>query len=110
MRFDWRLLSLAFAGAFATLQATDVPAQAYPAKPVRLIVPFVPGGGADAAARLFGSKLSENLGQQVLIDNRGGAGCGSIASGSSLTNNLHPLYDTRKTERPSGTGAALRQI
>ena len=49
-------------------------AQGYPVKPVRLIVPFVPGGGSDAAARLFGVKLGESLGQQVVIDNRGGAG------------------------------------
>lgn len=46
---------------------------AYPSKPVRLIVPWPPGGGADVLTRLLTPKLSEQLGQQVIIDNRGGA-------------------------------------
>ncbi len=65
---------LACLGVMAALYCLGSAAQAYPAKPIRLIVPFVPGGGADTAARLFGIKLSENLSQQVIIDNRGGAG------------------------------------
>jgi tripartite-type tricarboxylate transporter receptor subunit TctC len=56
------------------LLAGPAVAQVYPNKAVRLIVPFVPGGGADTTARLFGNRLSAGLGQQVLIDNRGGAG------------------------------------
>jgi tripartite-type tricarboxylate transporter receptor subunit TctC len=48
--------------------------QAYPSKPIRLIVGFAPGGNTDTVARLVGQKLGERLGTQVIIDNRGGAG------------------------------------
>jgi tripartite-type tricarboxylate transporter receptor subunit TctC len=51
----------------------------YPNRPVRLIVPSTPGSSTDAAARLFGAGLTRELGQQFIIDNRGGAG-GSIAA------------------------------
>jgi tripartite-type tricarboxylate transporter receptor subunit TctC len=48
-------------------------AQAYPARPVRLIVPFAAGGPVDAVGRLFAPRLAEMWGQQVVIDNRAGA-------------------------------------
>jgi len=48
-------------------------AQTYPSKPVRFIVPFPPGGGTDAFARIIGAKLAEIYGQQFIIDNRSGA-------------------------------------
>jgi tripartite-type tricarboxylate transporter receptor subunit TctC len=53
-------------------------AQAWPAKPVRLILPYGPGGGSDVVARPLGHFLSQRLGQQFLVDNRGGAN-GNIA-------------------------------
>jgi tripartite-type tricarboxylate transporter receptor subunit TctC len=48
-------------------------AQGFPDKPVRFIVPFPPGGGTDALARILGAKLQESWGQQVIVDNRAGA-------------------------------------
>jgi tripartite-type tricarboxylate transporter receptor subunit TctC len=59
-------------------------AQAYPARFVRLVCGFPPGGSNDLYARLIGQSLSERLGQQVVVENRTGAG-GSIASGSVAT-------------------------
>jgi tripartite-type tricarboxylate transporter receptor subunit TctC len=49
-------------------------AQSYPAKPIRLLVPFPPGAGADVVARTLAQKVTEVLGVQVIVDNRGGAG------------------------------------
>ena len=61
--------------AVAVLLAVVIPAQAqYPVRPIRLIVPFPPGGGTDTMARVIGPKLGEALGQQIVPENRGGAG------------------------------------
>jgi tripartite-type tricarboxylate transporter receptor subunit TctC len=53
--------------------AATAGAQSYPSRPIRLIVPFPPGGSVDHVARIIGPKLSEYLGQNVIIDNKGGA-------------------------------------
>jgi len=64
----------------AALQAAPVSAQAYPTKPIRFLVGFPPGGGTDIMARTVAVKLSESVGQQVIVDNRPGANANLAAS------------------------------
>ena len=63
-----------FAFALAALAVHAQTSQPYPARPVRLVVSFAPGGGVDLVARLVGQRLADAWGQQVVIDNRPGAG------------------------------------
>jgi tripartite-type tricarboxylate transporter receptor subunit TctC len=65
---------VAVALAWIALAAAPVRAQAWPAKPLRFIVPFPPGGATDVLTRTIAPKLSEGFGQQVVVDNRSGAG------------------------------------
>lgn len=67
--------------AVLALVATAAIAQQYPAKPVRLVVPFPAGGGSDVIGRIVAQKLGDRFGQQVIVDNRAGAG-GSIGTES----------------------------
>jgi tripartite-type tricarboxylate transporter receptor subunit TctC len=69
-----RIAATALVALGVVTQAADAAEQKYPTKPIRLIVAFPPGGSTDIIARLVGQRLSEALGQQVIIDNRGGAG------------------------------------
>src|SRR5918993_5674597 len=78
MSFATRTLAVLTAVA-ASLVAAVVHAQSYPDRPVRLIVAFPPGGAADILGRIAAQQLSSGLGQQVVVDNRGGAG-GLIAT------------------------------
>ncbi|HLQ24407.1 MAG TPA: tripartite tricarboxylate transporter substrate binding protein [Acidiferrobacterales bacterium] len=72
MRLVTSVLTLLFAVSAPSF-ATDNAADNYPNKPIRLIVPYTPGGGYDILARLLGQKLTERWGQQVVVDDRAGA-------------------------------------
>src|ERR1044072_1975579 len=107
---------------FALFAATGASAQDYPSRPVTLIVPYAAGGGNDVMARIVAEKMSRSLGQQIVIENKGGAG-GSIATrqvakaapdgytlglGGTGTHAINPTlypnvgYDPRKDFAPVG--------
>src|SRR5574343_817642 len=131
LRFDRRhaIASAALALA-ATLVPGTAPAQgAYPNKPIKFVVPYPPGGGTDVIARILQTKLQAELGQPVLIDNKGGAG-GSLGTDivakspadgytvlfSLSSHTINPAifsklpFDTLKDFEPVGMVASLPQI
>ncbi|MPS26522.1 tripartite tricarboxylate transporter substrate binding protein [Pigmentiphaga sp.] len=73
-----KLLSVLLPGLLCAA-SFDAAAQAYPSRPIRLVVGYAPGGGTDSLARVFADKISQGLGQPVIVDNRPGA-AGNIAS------------------------------
>src|SRR5215831_11234904 len=70
MRRLWRAVTCAFGLA---VLATQAPAQTYPAKPVRIIVPYAPGGLTDVVARLYSEQLRQRFGRNVFVENKPGA-------------------------------------
>lgn len=82
-----RIFTLALGAVVLDLTSAIALAQDYPVKPVRLIVPFSPGGSADFFARFIAPKMSEHLGRRVVLDNRGGAG-GTI--GAAIASRAEP--------------------
>ena len=74
-----RRLSIVLALVLASFSAGNAWGQAYPNRPIRVLVPFAAGGAVDTLARIVGQKLSESVGQPVIIENRPGAG-GNLAS------------------------------
>jgi tripartite-type tricarboxylate transporter receptor subunit TctC len=105
-------------------------AQDYPNRPITLVVPFPPGGGTDALARTAAERMSKSLGQQVVVENRGGAG-GTVATRAvakaapdghtillsytgtfAINPTLYPNagYDPRKDFAPIGSIAALSSV
>ncbi len=113
----------ALIAAAALLYAAAGAAQSYPAKPVRVIVPFPPGGSADAASRSMADKLSSHWGQPVVLEHKPGAGttiaaayvaaspadgytilfCGAISHAASANLYSNLSYDALKSFAPLGT-------
>jgi tripartite-type tricarboxylate transporter receptor subunit TctC len=81
---------LVAAGALLALAGT-APAQDYPNKPIRLIIPFPPGGSNDVVGRVIATHLSERIGKQVVVDNRG-AGAGGVVGTEVAANAPHDGY------------------
>jgi len=77
-----RFLQLAAGAAALPMVSRRAWAQAYPTRPVRIIVPFAAGGGSDVIARLVAQKLTENLGKQFYVENQNGAG-GNLGMGNA---------------------------
>ena len=95
--------------AASCLVAQEGNAQTYPSRPIRLIVPFPPGGSADFAARTVAQALSQSLGQPVIVDNRGGAD-GAIAANAVIASPADGYVLFFATNTPMNAAPALRKV
>jgi tripartite-type tricarboxylate transporter receptor subunit TctC len=103
-----RTIVAAFAAGLCLFAGTALGASNYPNKPIRLIVPFTPGGGTDTVARVIAQRVSESLGQSVVVDNRAGGG-GTI--GAELAVRASPDgYTLIMISGSYGANAALHQL
>ena len=73
MRCFWNFATITAFGLASAFTAAEAAAQGYPVKPIRMIIPFAAGGTTDVVGRTIGQKLGENLGQQIVVENRAGA-------------------------------------
>src|SRR6516164_5290927 len=103
-----RFLYLAAAAVALAALPRTANAEAYPLRPVRIIVGFAPGGGTDIMARLIGSGLSSRLGQQVVVENRPGAGT-NIATDGGRACARRRLYAAARLPAQCDQRDALRQ-
>ena len=103
-----RTLTLAASALAPAVLGRTARAQGWPNRPVRIIVPYPAGGGADAIARIVGRKLTEMWGQQVTIENKGGAG-GNIASDAAAKLDARRLHDVSRRRIPHHQSARLSE-
>jgi tripartite-type tricarboxylate transporter receptor subunit TctC len=119
-----RLLTVMLSALLCAMAAAPVGAQDFPSRPLRIIVPYPPGGGTDRVARIIGEKLAEQMGQPVVIDNRAGAGgvVGTEASaraapdgytmvlGSTATHAVNPSLYTKPGYDPIADFVAISPL
>ena len=109
MKFPRRqFLQLAAGAAVLPAVSTIAKAQAYPSRPIRVIIGYTPGGSADLTARLMGQWLSERLGQPFVIENRPGGGT-NIATEAAVRAAARRLHLAARRTRQRHQRHALRQ-
>ena len=108
-----KLLHIVFAAVLCTLCAAPAFAQKerYPDKPIRLIIPFAPGGGIDTIGRIMAQKLTDGFGQSVVVDNRAGAG-GKIGIETALTSApvMSPVTPVLPPKKSLTTGSTRMSV
>jgi tripartite-type tricarboxylate transporter receptor subunit TctC len=103
-----RLAALALAAASAVLATSPASAQPWPTKPVRIVVPFAPGGGTDILMRVLAPQLSTALGQQVVIENKPGAS--SIIGTEQVTKSAPDGYTLLAVDTSFMVNPSLRKL